>query len=289
MLGLLGDEWSLLILQQALLGASRYGEFMSRLPISNAVLTGRLRALADDLLLDRQVYQTNPIRSEYLTTARSRSLWPVLVSIWNWERTWVEHHSSPLPAMHHTGCDRDFTPSLVCGTCATVTTATDLRVDWGPSGMWPRSVPDSANRRRPTATPHTASTSLYPQTMSVFGNRWSAALLIAAFLGATRFGEFVDRLGAPPASISERLRAFRANGILDGDGEYLLTEKGRAFFPVLITALQWAQKWFHAPEGDAVLVSHRACGRPFTGVLACDQCETPLRGASIGAAQSVLS
>ena len=84
MLGLLGDEWSLLILQQALLGASRYGEFMSRLPISNAVLTGRLRALADDLLLDRQVYQTNPIRSEYLTTARSRSLWPVLVSIWNW-------------------------------------------------------------------------------------------------------------------------------------------------------------------------------------------------------------
>ena len=111
MLGLLGDEWSLLILQQALRRATRYGEFMSRLPISNAVLTGRLRALTQDLLLDRVVYQTNPIRAEYLTTARSRSLWPVLVSIWAWERGWVEHRSDPLPAMRHLDCGREFTPS----------------------------------------------------------------------------------------------------------------------------------------------------------------------------------
>ena len=283
MLGLLGDEWSLLILQQALLGATRYGEFMSRLPISNAVLTVRLRALTEDLLLDRVVYQTNPVRAEYLTTARSRSLWPVLVSIWTWERAWVEHHSDPLPAMCHVDCGHDFTPALVCAGCMTVTTDCDLLVHWGPSGSWPRSVPASANRRRPSAAPRaTTSTSLFPHTMSVFGNRWSAALLIAAFLGTTRFGEFEDRLGAPPASISERLRTFRANGILDGDAEYLLTEKGRAFLPVLITALQWAQEWFHAPEGDAVLLSHRECGRSFTGVLACDQCETPLRGARIG-------
>ena len=30
-LGLLGDEWTLLIIQQALLGATRYGEFIQRL------------------------------------------------------------------------------------------------------------------------------------------------------------------------------------------------------------------------------------------------------------------
>src|ERR1700722_12231039 len=33
-LGLLGDEWTLLIIRQVLLGAIRYGEFMDRLPIS---------------------------------------------------------------------------------------------------------------------------------------------------------------------------------------------------------------------------------------------------------------
>jgi len=43
MLGLLGDEWTLLILQQASLGATRYGQFTARLPISHAVLTRRWR------------------------------------------------------------------------------------------------------------------------------------------------------------------------------------------------------------------------------------------------------
>jgi DNA-binding HxlR family transcriptional regulator len=85
MLGLLGDEWTLLVLQQALMGATRYGDFRSRLPISHSVLSSRLRSLADNDLVKPTVYQTNPPRSEYLTTARSRSLWPMLVSIWNWE------------------------------------------------------------------------------------------------------------------------------------------------------------------------------------------------------------
>jgi hypothetical protein len=36
--------------------------------------------------------------------------------------------------------------------------------------------------------------------MAMIGNRWSTALLGAAFLGATRFGEFEQRMGAPPPS-----------------------------------------------------------------------------------------
>ena len=39
MLGLLGDEWTLLVVQQALLGITRYADFQARLPISNSVLT----------------------------------------------------------------------------------------------------------------------------------------------------------------------------------------------------------------------------------------------------------
>ena len=51
MLGLLGDEWNLVIIQQALMGASRYSHFMTRLPVSNSVLTGRLRLLVEELSL----------------------------------------------------------------------------------------------------------------------------------------------------------------------------------------------------------------------------------------------
>src|SRR5687767_1308159 len=77
MLGQLGDEWTLLVLQQAVLGATRYADFLARLPISHSVLSSRLQSLTRDGLLIKKSYQANPPRAEYLTTARSRSLWPV--------------------------------------------------------------------------------------------------------------------------------------------------------------------------------------------------------------------
>ncbi len=63
MLGLLGDEWTLLVVQQALMGATRYAEFKARLPISNSVLARRLQTLTDEGVLQRQEYQSNPPRS----------------------------------------------------------------------------------------------------------------------------------------------------------------------------------------------------------------------------------
>jgi DNA-binding HxlR family transcriptional regulator len=118
--------------------------------------------------------------------------------------------------------------------------------------------------------------------MSILGNRWAFALLVAAFVGASRFGDFQDQLGAPPGSLADRLQIFTANGVLAaGGGRYRLTEKGRAVFPILITALQWAQRCFHAPEGPAVELVHTDCGATFEAVLACDQCAGPLRGAEV--------
>lgn len=62
MLGLLGDEWTLLVVQQALMGATRYAEFKARLPISNSVLTRRLQTLAIEGVLDRRAYPAKPPR-----------------------------------------------------------------------------------------------------------------------------------------------------------------------------------------------------------------------------------
>src|ERR1700742_835448 len=111
-LGLLGDEWTLLIIQQALLGATRYGEFMARLPISNSALASRLRVLTENELLVRTVYQTRPVRAEYLITARGRAFWPVLLSIWESERRGGPDNVDALPAMHHTLFDNNFAPNF---------------------------------------------------------------------------------------------------------------------------------------------------------------------------------
>ena len=281
MLGLLGDEWTLLVVQQALLGATRYGDFRERLPISNSVLTARLRSLTDEGVLESRVYQSNPPRSEYLATERGRSLWPVLVSIWEWERHWVPDHTDPLPDMRHDSCGRDFTPLAACGSCGEVASEKDVVAQWGPSGSWPRSIPVAATRRRSGSD---SAAGLFPQTMSVMGNRWGFALLVAAFVGMSRFTDFQTQLGAPPGSIADRLSTLTANGVIElSDSRYRLTEKGRALFPVLVTALQWAQRWYQAAEGPAVALTHTMCGGQFDLVLTCDQCSEPLRGAQVGA------
>lgn len=282
-LGLLGDEWTLLIVQQALLGATRYGEFIERLPISNSVLTKRLRTLTQDGLLVRTNYQERPVRAEYLITQRGRALWPVLLSIWEWERRWVPEHVGSLPGMHHTVCDSDFAPMLTCRSCTEVVTEKQVAARWGPSGSWPRSVPEAVTRRRASADGTRHQAGLFPETMSVFGNRWAAALLVCAFLGTSRFTDFQTQLGAPPTLLAGRLQTFCANGVLSAPRQagYQLTEKGRAFFPVIVTALQCGQQWFRAPEGPAVVITHLGCGEPFTGQLTCDQCAQPLKGTQV--------
>lgn len=279
MLSLLGDEWNLLIVQQALMGASRYTEFISRLPISNSVLIKRLRMLVDEDLLT----------AEYHTTERSRSLWPVLLSIWEWERVWVPEHHGRLPAMRHTVCGNLFSPELRCTHCGTAMYDDDVDLTVGPSGQWHRSAPTASTRRRSDSGSPGRQAGLFPQTMAVLGNRWAVALLLAAFLGTTRFTEFQSQLGAPPSLLTERLQTFCDIGVLrasparEGSERtvYLLTAKGRALVTVLVTALHWAQRWFVAPEGPAILVSHRRCGGAPPAELACNQCGEPLSGAQV--------
>ncbi|GAT12793.1 HxlR family transcriptional regulator [Mycolicibacterium novocastrense] len=286
MLGLLGDEWTLLVMQQSLLGATRFGDFKSRLPISNSVLTARLRTLTDAGLLERRQYQDRPPRFEYLGTRRGRSLWPVLLSIWEWERRWVPGHAEPLPAMRHAACGADFTPMVTCRSCGESAGDKDVVAQWGPSGSWERSVPSTTMTRRRSAADQQSSAGLFPQTMSVMGNRWGFALLVAAFVGVRRFTDFQAQFGAPPGSIADRLAIFTANGVLvDVGTRYELTEKGRALFPILVSALQWAQRWFTDLEGPAVVLTHTACGQRFTAVFTCDGCGRPLAGAQVSAVE----
>jgi DNA-binding HxlR family transcriptional regulator len=282
-LGLVADEWTLLIVQQALLGARRFGEWKTRLPISNSVLTNRLAHLSEVGILRRRSYQQNPVRFEYRLTARGRALWPVLLSIWEWERRWDPAHAATLPQMVHRRCGQVFRPLLTCDGCSESVGARDVIARFGPSGTWERSIPAAATRRRSCAGTN-AHAGLLPDTMALIGNRWSFALLGAALGGATRFGDFAAKLGAPPTVVADRLRTFCQLSVLATvpDAErrdwvrYHLTDKGRAFFPVVVTTLRWGDDWFRAPEGPALEQSHRGCGAPFVPRLVCHCCRQPL-------------
>ncbi len=282
-LGLVGDEWNLLILRYAMMGVRRYGEWRRALPISHAVLTGRLAALTEAGVFKKT--STVSKRPEYRLTKRGRDLWPVLLTVWAWESAWVPDHAESLPVMVHRGCGSAFTPVLGCQACGAATAPRDVAGTFGPSGTWARSAPSGTTRRR-VASP---SAGLFPQTMSLIGNRWSAAMLGGAFQGLHRFRDFERLLGAPPAIVADRLRVFCDLGIFEQApsadradwSTYHLTGKGRAFFPVVVTAITWGQRWFLAPEGPALLYRHHGCGQDFLPRLACGTCATALRGQDV--------
>lgn len=284
-LGLVSDEWNLLILRYAMAGARRYADWRDALPISHAVLTRRLAYLTEMGVFERTPYQGGN-RLAYTLTKRGRDLWPVLLAIWAWEAAWVPVHVERLPRMVHRGCGREFTPVLECAACGRPVEPRDVAGAFGPSGSWSRSVPAASTRRRSEST---GTAGMFPETMALIGNRWSAAILGAAFLGARRFRDFAQWLGAPPSIVSARLRTFCELGVFAQEPNperpdwhtYRLTKKGRAFFPVAMTALAWGQRWFRAPEGPALVFTHRACGQDFHGRLACDQCASPLRGSEV--------
>ncbi|GAA3207895.1 helix-turn-helix domain-containing protein [Actinocorallia longicatena] len=285
-LGLIGDEWNLLILRWAMLGVRRYGGWREVLPISHAVLTRRLASLTEMGVFERVEYQASARRFEYALTKRGRDLWPVLLTIWTWEAQWVPTHVESLPQMVHRTCGRDFSPVFGCGSCGKPAEARDVTGGFGPSGTWNRSVPAATTRRRSASA---EGAGMFPETMGLIGNRWSAALLGAAFQGAHRFRDFEHRLGAPPTIISDRLRAFCEIGVFeqtpgtdrpDWPG-YHFTQKGRAFFPVIMTAVDWGQRWFRAAEGPALVYTHKNCGQDLKAQLACDQCGAVLRGTEV--------
>jgi len=282
--GILGDEWTLLLLRFALLGRTRYADFSAEMPISHAVLSGRLNTLVTEGLMERREYQQRPPRSEYVLTDAGRSTWPILVAIWSWERRWVEHHSYETPPLRHTTCGEEITAVLTCGACGEPASATDLTTEWGPSGGWRRSVPGATTRRRSATRGTSVEHSFYPDTMAIVGNRWSSALVGAAMLGVRRFSDFEAVLGSPPSLLSGRLSQLCERGILRQTStsarpdhlEYRLTEKGMDFYPVTATTITWAERWFGAPEGPALLSTHTACGATFEPRLSCSHCRRQL-------------
>jgi DNA-binding HxlR family transcriptional regulator len=95
------------------------------------------------------------------------------------------------------------------------------------------------------------------------GEWWSIMILRDAFLGLTRFDQFQKSLGIAPNILSRRLRALVDAGLLKKSrysdhpprAEYLLTDLGRDFRPVLWALLAWGKKHF-TPGGPETIDRH---------------------------------
>jgi DNA-binding HxlR family transcriptional regulator len=79
-----GEWWSILILRDAFLGATRFDQFQKNLDIAPNILTRRLNALVEAGMLEKRRYSDHPPRDEYVLTERGRDFRPVLWSLLAW-------------------------------------------------------------------------------------------------------------------------------------------------------------------------------------------------------------
>jgi DNA-binding HxlR family transcriptional regulator len=99
------------------------------------------------------------------------------------------------------------------------------------------------------------------------GEWWSILILRDAIHGLTRFDQFQKSLDIAPNMLTRRLNALVEGGLLERRryserpprDEYVLTERGRDFRPVLLALLAWGNKHF-APEGASVLLADGETG-----------------------------
>lgn len=125
----------------------------------------------------------------------------------------------------------------------------------------------SKTERAPTQCP-------VGRTLARVGDGWTFLILRDASHGLTRFDQFEKSLGVAPNILTKRLAALVENGLLEKRAystrppryEYLLTDLGRDFGPVLMAMLAYGNRHF-APEGAAGQMVDRETGRPAEPIL----------------------
>ncbi|WP_460126338.1 winged helix-turn-helix transcriptional regulator [Pseudomonas sp. S2_C03] len=130
---------------------------------------------------------------------------------------------------------------------------------------------------------------------AVVGDRWTVLVLRELFMGSHRYDEIQAQTGGTPQMVATRLKNLEAEGMVERRlynerpprYEYHLSEKGRAFYSVILALRAWGETWCKSPEeGLAVVYTHKACGEPAGLGPACDHCGELLRRDELASEQS---
>lgn len=143
---LLGDWWTPLVLRECFYGVRRFDEFQRWLGISRNTLTDRLRRLVDEGLLERRPYQSEPVRHEYVLTAKGRDFFGVLAAMAAWGDRWLADESGAPITFHHRSCGHDASAEVVCEHCREPLTAENTTAHPGPG--YPRELSAEEHTRQ---------------------------------------------------------------------------------------------------------------------------------------------
>ena len=122
------------------------------------------------------------------------------------------------------------------------------------------------------------------RTMNLLGDWWTPLVLREAFYGISRFDRFQRELGIARNTLADRLTRLVEDDLLRKEQyqvdpvryEYVLTEKGKDFYPVLAAMSAWGDRWLDNGAGPPIVFHHRACDHDVAALVVCSQCKEPL-------------
>ncbi|OJZ72906.1 transcriptional regulator [Mycobacterium paraffinicum] len=115
------------------------------------------------------------------------------------------------------------------------------------------------------------------KTMAVVGTRSAMLIMREAYYGTTRFDDFARRVGITKAATSARLSELVELGLLKRQPyhepgqrrreEYVLTEAGIDFMPVVWAMFEWGRR--HLPGRNRLRLTHLGCGAEVSVEIRC--------------------
>jgi DNA-binding HxlR family transcriptional regulator len=120
------------------------------------------------------------------------------------------------------------------------------------------------------------------RSVAILGERWTFVILRQAFMGARRFEDYQNGTNIARNILTDRLRQLVEAAILERRPyaehpgrtlyEYRLTQKGRDLYPILVTLMQWGDRYGGFEHGAPVELVHRTCGKVTQPQLVCSEC-----------------
>lgn len=279
-LEVIGDTPTLLILESYWLGARRFDDFCKKTGLLKTVVSDRLKRLIGNECLLKVAYSQKPQRFEYRATQQLLDFFPMALAMLNWERRWSKKSDALGVTLHHNSCGHSTEPQPICKSCRKIIKARDVTWSTGPGvGMTESTY---SRRRRQTAAPRNQ---LLDDVVRIVGDRWATLVLRSLFTGINQFQSILEDTAMATNILSDRLSELSEDGVIyaeevPGDSRrirYKLTDKGLDIYPIILTMLEWGDKWLPSPQGPPLLLTHKLCGQDLQIEMACPACDKKVR------------
>jgi DNA-binding HxlR family transcriptional regulator len=131
------------------------------------------------------------------------------------------------------------------------------------------------------------------RTLNLIGEWWTPLILRDIFFGVRRFEPLLHHLGISRNILTDRLQTLVDHQILErrlyqerpARYEYVLTERGRDLFPILVAVMEWGNKWL-ADSGPPTELIHQECGQVVKPVFICSACGQEITRRNVRARRS---